>query len=112
MIVIDTRCEGSQLWIRLTGEYGHDDENLRSGRAVQNALEEALERYDGEISEVVIDYSNVNNTGGDGPLWSVSSAYRKRLAVRCVASGETHEWIAHLLATTNMDRLIKLELGR
>ena len=111
MIVVDTRLEGAQLWLRLSGEYGHGDENLYSGRAVQKVLEEALLRHAGNVSEAVIDYSQVNNIGGDGPIWSVSPAYRQRIPVRCVAIGSTHESLAELFRATNMDRLIQLEMG-
>jgi hypothetical protein len=110
MRVIDTRLDGSQLLIRLSGEYGHGDENLRCGRAVQNALVEALDRHDAAVSSVVIDYSNVNYMGGDGLIWSVSPAFRRRLAVRFVASGETYKRLSELLSATNMGFLIHLEM--
>jgi hypothetical protein len=77
---------------------------------VQNALEKALVGDGDSVSEVVIDYSNVDGVAGDGPIWSASPAYRRKLGVCFVASaGPTFEWLSQLLDVTNMDRLIRLE---
>ena len=109
MIVVDVVRSKSTLRLRLAGNWGGGEENLRSGRAVQSALAEALVKDAEALTEVVIDYSDVHGLGGDGPTWSTAPAMRRKLDVRFVASGENHSWLSEFLSATNMDRLIRLD---
>ena len=110
MKVIDTQLDGSRLWIRLSGEHGFGVENVRSGNLVKEALDAALARHTGTVSEVVVDYSNVTLIGGDGPLWSVRRAIQEKLPVCFIVSGRNYEWLAETLTCTKMDQFIKLQM--
>ncbi|MEQ9411329.1 MAG: hypothetical protein RIK87_26685 [Fuerstiella sp.] len=109
-IRLEVATHGAQLWLRRSGQLSNGSENLRPGRLVQQAIEDEIEKSSVVMSEVVVDYSNARGAAGDSPVWSVVPALRRGLRVRLIASDETYDWLSELLAVTNMNQLIELEM--
>lgn len=109
MEIIEVLRSGSTLRIRLSGEFGHGEQNAVSGRLIEQCLQQCIERDTGELTEVVIDYAAVSGLGGDGPLWSVSPALRRKLTVNFIASGDTYNYLSELLISTRMNQLVHLK---
>ena len=98
-----------ELWLTVFGYFGHGDDNVRAGRAIERALRDAIDDQESEIREVIIDFTNAEAIGGDGPLWAVGPAIRRRLKIRFIASGTNYRCLSDLLRLTRMDQVICLD---
>jgi hypothetical protein len=100
MITIDVTASDGCLRINCAGCYGPRSEgNLASGRLVQEAIRRHLDTADPPLFEVVIDFTRIDCEGmGDGPIWSVMEAVRRRVKVAYVVSERSDE----PLQTTSM----------
>ena len=107
MITIDVTVSDACLRINCAGCYGPRSEgNLASGRLVQEAIRRHLDLADPPLSEVVIDFTKVDYCGMDGPIWSVTEAWKRGLTVTYLVSESTREPLQVLLSVTNMNRII------
>jgi hypothetical protein len=107
MITIDLAVSDGCLRINCAGCYGAlSEDNLASGRLVQEAIRHHLDTANPPLVEVVIDFTRIEGGFGDGPIWSVTEAYRRGVKVTYLVSERTREPLQFLLALTRMNRLI------
>jgi hypothetical protein len=108
MITLDVTVSDACLRITCAGDYGISEDNLLSGRLVQETIQRHLDRVVPLPSEVIIDFTRVEGGTGDGPIWSVLPAYRRGLKVTYLVSGSSGEFLQALLCATGMRGIINL----
>ena len=109
MVQVDARREDGQLIVVISGVYGRDAQNSRSGRAVKEVLEQYCSDQSDRIGEVLLDYTHSREIGGDGPLWSLRPAISRKIPVRCLACGNEYEWLAQSVAICGLEGVVQVD---
>lgn len=103
--IIDSRVDNACLRLSCAGSFGVGSQGNPSGQLLKRTIEMALAEAGTSVSEVVIDFTNVQYEWGDGPTWAVLPAIRRGLKVTYVAKGEAKKALANLFQATGLDRL-------
>lgn len=109
MITAEATVSGSTLRLSCHGVYDLASEaGWECGKVVEDLIRRHLDQTDPPITEIVIDFTEVDYQHGDGPAWSVLLAVKQGVPVTYHVREQTGAPLLRLLATTHLNRIINV----
>ena len=106
MNIVNEKLAGGCLRIVCAGHYGAWSEGNSSARLIQDVIKRQLGREDCAIDEVIIDLTQVEYEGGDGPAWSVAPAVARGVRVTYLVRKQNREPLLLLISTVGFGRFV------
>jgi hypothetical protein len=92
------------LMVRCSGAFGIGSKGNPSGKLLTESIERWMLSHPGEcVEQVVIDYTHVDYSWGDGPLWSMLPFIKRGLTkVRLIASPRNRKPLKELVNASRL----------
>ncbi len=108
MEVADSSISSNALRIACAGEYGVGSDGNPSGELVRGVIEQCLQESPSLVSEIIIDFTEVDYEAGDGPVSSVMPAVERGLRITYIVGKANREPMNALLLASGLSEWIKV----
>lgn len=110
MKIISTKITGSILTIICSGRFGIGSKGNSSAKLIHNEIESAISKPDHDITEVNIDFLNVEYEWGDGPISAISSALKEELKIKYYVNNQNAQPLTNLLNQSGFQNIFDIEI--
>ena len=110
MKIVRTKITGSNFLIICSGRFGIGSEGNYSAKLIQKEIEQIISKPDLQITEVEIDFLNVEYEWGDGPISAISSVLNDRLKIKYFVNEQNAQPLINLFDQSGFREIIDIEI--